>query len=94
MNYVFYDLETTGRSEFWDQIVQVAAILTDENLKIIEKYEEKCKINSSCIPNPKAILVNKIKMKTLLSTNLSSYQLMLNIQKKVFKLVSSSICRL
>ena len=82
MNYVFYDLETTGRSAFWDQIVQVAAIFTDENLRVIEKYEDKCKINSSCIPHPEAILVNKIKMKTLLSTNLSHYQLMLNVQKK------------
>ena len=27
----------------------------------------------SCIPNPEAILVNKIKIKTLLSTNLSHY---------------------
>ena len=33
MNYVFYDLETTGRSAAWDQIIQVAAILTDENLE-------------------------------------------------------------
>ena len=77
MNYIFYDLETTGRSAAWDQIIQVAALLTDDNLNIIDRYEEKCKINSSCIPNPEAILVNKIKIKTLLTTNLSHYQLML-----------------
>lgn len=85
MNYVFYDLETTGRSAYWDQIIQVAVILTDKNLNIIDKYEDKCKINSSCLPNPEAILVNKIKMKTLLSTNLSHYQLMFNIHKKFLK---------
>ena len=45
MNYVFYDLETTGRSSAWDQIIQVAAILTDESLKIIEKYEENVELN-------------------------------------------------
>ena len=33
MNYVFYDLETTGRSFAWDQIIQVAAILTNQNLE-------------------------------------------------------------
>ena len=82
MNYVFYDLETTGRSSAWDQIIQVAAILTDESLKIIEKYEEKCRINSYCIPNPEAILVNKISIGTLLNANISHYQLMVNLKKK------------
>ena len=85
MNYVFYDLETTGRSSAWDQIIQIAAVLTDENLNIKEKFEEKCRINSSCIPNPEAILVNKISIRTLLSTNLSHYQLMINLQKKFTK---------
>ena len=37
MNYIFYDLETTGRSAAWDQIIQVAAILTDKKLNIKEK---------------------------------------------------------
>ena len=83
MNYVFYDLETTGRSAAWDQIIQIAALVTDENLNITEKYEEKCKLKSSCIPNPEAILVNKIKISTLLSSNLSHYQLMMNLQKKI-----------
>ena len=40
MNYVFYDLETTGRSSAWDQIIQVAAILTDQNLNIIENMKK------------------------------------------------------
>ena len=82
MNYIFYDLETTGRSSAWDQIIQVAAVLTDQNLNIKEKYEEKCRINSFCIPNPEAILVNKISIRTLLSTNLSHYQLMINLKRK------------
>ena len=82
MNYVFYDLETTGRSSAWDQIIQVAAILTDQNLNIVEKYEEKCRLKSFCIPNPEAILVNKIKMRTLQNTNLSHYQLMINLKNK------------
>ena len=32
MNIVFYDFETTGRDKYWDQIIQVGAILCDENL--------------------------------------------------------------
>ena len=44
--------------------------------------EEKCRINSYCIPNPEAILVNKISIGTLLNTNISHYQLMINLKKK------------
>ena len=31
MNYVFYDLETSGKNPCWDQILQVGAILVDKN---------------------------------------------------------------
>jgi len=33
MNFVFYDLETTGRNATWDQILQIGAILVDSNFK-------------------------------------------------------------
>ena len=32
-NYVFYDLETSGLSKQFDQILQFGAILTDSELK-------------------------------------------------------------
>ena len=44
MNYVFYDLETTGRNSAWDQIIQVAAILTDDKFNVIDKMEERCRL--------------------------------------------------
>ena len=37
MNFIFYDLETTGRNSTWDQIIQVAAILVDKDFNEIEK---------------------------------------------------------
>ena len=45
MNFIFYDLETTGRNSTWDQIIQVAAILVDENFNEIEKNLKKSEIN-------------------------------------------------
>ena len=34
---IFYDLETTGRSAHWDQIIQIAAICTDEGLNVLDE---------------------------------------------------------
>ena len=82
MNFVFYDLETTGRSIQWDQILQVAAILTDSNLNILDSINETCKIRSYCLPDPEALLVNKLPINSLLNSNYSLYQLVNNISKK------------
>ena len=42
MNYIFYDFETTGRNSDWDQILQLGAILTDEQFQEIDRFEAKC----------------------------------------------------
>ena len=41
MNFIFYDLETTGRNSTWDQIIQVAAILVDKNFNELERFEDR-----------------------------------------------------
>ncbi len=82
MNYIFYDLETTGRSTQWDQILQIAAILTDANLNIIDSINETCKIRSYCLPDPEALLVNRLPIESLLNSNYSLYQLVANIVDK------------
>ena len=90
-NLVFYDLETTGRGENqkktrhgqWDQILQVGAILCDENLIEKDRFEIKCSLNKTLIPNPSALLVNNLSMTTIRNTNdISSYQLMCKMLNK------------
>ena len=55
MNFIFYDLETTGRNICWDQILQIGAILTNEKFACFsvsygggEKPEKQGKVNSGC----------------------------------------------
>ena len=43
---IFYDLETTGRSAYWDQIIQIAAICTDEHLNVLDEMNLIGKLNS------------------------------------------------
>ena len=47
--YVIYDFETTGRNYNWDQIIQVAAILTDDKFNMIDKIEERCRLKKGLV---------------------------------------------
>jgi exodeoxyribonuclease-1 len=55
--FVFYDTETTGTNIVFDQILQFAAILTDDHLREIERFELKCRILPWVVPSPMALLV-------------------------------------
>ena len=69
--YVFWDLETTGKgkkassasfgqSPNWEQILQVGAIVADENLQSTNKTIDKfCRLRTSIIPQPGALLTTK-----------------------------------
>ena len=47
MHFIFYDSETTGTDTTFDQIVQLAAILTDANLNVLDRFETRCHLPSS-----------------------------------------------
>ena len=42
--YIFWDLETTGRNDKFDQITQVGAVLTDHNFEVKDKLEIHSKL--------------------------------------------------
>ena len=44
MQYLFYDLETTGLCESFDQVVRFAAIRTDSDFNEIEQFEIDIKL--------------------------------------------------
>lgn len=64
--YLFYDLETTGRSKCFDQVLQFAAIKTDLELNELERYELQIKLNPDTIPDPEAILIHRIPIEAML----------------------------
>lgn len=58
--YLFYDIETTGLSKPFDQVLQFAAIRTDLNLQELERYELKIKLNPDLTPAPRALITHYI----------------------------------
>ena len=82
MNYVFYDLETTGKNKDWSQIIQFGAILVDENLVELERFESKCNLKTGTVPEPEALIVNNNRIKELSKLNYSHYNLINEINSK------------
>jgi exodeoxyribonuclease-1 len=64
--YLFYDLETTGLSKSFDQVLHFAAIRTDLSLNELNRYELKIKLNPDVIPSPYALLTHKMGIKEIL----------------------------
>ncbi|MDG2187305.1 MAG: exonuclease domain-containing protein [Hyphomicrobiales bacterium] len=94
MNFIFYDFETSGRAEpakktrngQWDQILQVGAILCNEDLAELDRFEMKCSLNKSLIPHPSALLVNNLSMSAISNTNnISNYTLVYKMMEKFKK---------
>jgi exodeoxyribonuclease-1 len=66
MTFAFYDLETTGLSPAFDQPLQFAAILTDDEFREIERVNLRCRIAPHIIPSPWALAVTGVRPAQLL----------------------------
>ena len=84
MPYVFYDTETTGVATAFCQILQFAAIRTDDNLNEIDRFEARCRLLPHIIPSPEALLVTGISPETLTDPGLPThYEAVWEIRKKL-----------
>ena len=72
-NYVFYDFETTGISPTFDQALQFAAIITDDQLKALDRVDIRCQLAPHVLPSPYAMDVTGVTPEKLLDTNLPNY---------------------
>ena len=57
-SYLFYDLETSGLSKAFDQVMQFAAIRVDECLNEMARYEYSIAINKDIIPSATAMITH------------------------------------
>lgn len=81
MNYVFYDFETSGLNYYFDQPIQLAAKLVDENFNVIDKFDEKCRLRDGVIPSPVAMLITKTNLNQL-NKEQSFYEFMDKVHTK------------
>lgn len=76
--YLFYDIETTGLNKCFDQVVQFAAIRTDQALNELERHEFYIKLKKDVIPSPHAFITHRIPLSHL-ENGLSEYLAMKKI---------------
>ncbi len=78
--FLFYDLETTGRSATFDQIVQFAAIRTDSELNELERHNIIIKINPDVIPEAGAMITHRLPIAEI-QEGMCEYEAILVIHK-------------
>lgn len=84
MRFVFYDTETTGTNTSFDQILQFAAICTDEIFNEIDRLEIRSRLLPHIVPAPGAVKVNGITVARLHDPALPShYQMVCAIHEKL-----------
>jgi exodeoxyribonuclease-1 len=66
MPYVFYDTETTGLETAFDQILQFAAIKTDDDFLELDRVNIRSRLLPHIVPSPGALLVTKVTPATLI----------------------------
>jgi exodeoxyribonuclease-1 len=84
MNFVFYDTETTGTDTTFDQILQFAAIRTDDDLNELDRFEIRCRLLRHVVPAPGALLATRVTPAMLTDPSLPThYDAMQTIAQKL-----------
>lgn len=73
MSLVLYDLETTGLSRHFDQIVQFGAVRLDDAFEVVEQYETSCRLQPHIVPAPSALHVTGTSYSDLISPTRRSH---------------------
>ncbi|MYI69088.1 MAG: exodeoxyribonuclease I [Boseongicola sp. SB0673_bin_14] len=84
MPFAFYDLETTGTSPAYDQPLQFAALLADDDLKPLKRVNMRCRLAAHILPSPLAMAVTGVSIDQLTDPALPSwFEMMQEIQRLV-----------
>ncbi len=85
MAYIFYDTETTGLEAGFDQILQFAALVTDDNLDVVEEVNLRCRLLPYVLPSPGALAITGIRPSDIATAPLSHYQMIRAIRALIEK---------
>ena len=73
MPFIFYDTETTGVDTAFDQVLQFAAIKTDDDFVELDRFNFRCRLQPHVVPSPGAVLVTGVTIDQLLDASLPSH---------------------
>lgn len=73
INFLVYDTETTGTATEFDQILQVAVFVTDDELNEIEGIDILCQTQSHVVAIPFALLVTNVSLTQITDKTLQNH---------------------
>ena len=79
MNYVVWDLETDSADTNWLTILEIGAILLDENFKEIERFSARCRIPQDRVPSATALCINRSNIDLLTKKRGSRFDIFLTM---------------
>lgn len=84
LSFVFYDTETTGISTSYDQILQFAAIHTDDDLNELARFETRCRLDDHTVPSAGAFRVTGMTIGKVTAKELPThYEMVCNLKDKL-----------
>lgn len=90
-SYLFYDLETSGFNPAFDQIVQFAAIRTDEDFEEQERHNMLIRLRPDVVPAPGALRTHRIPVEETLLEGIPEYEALLAIHRLFNQAETTSI---
>lgn len=90
-NFIFYDTETTGVNVEFDQIIQFAAILTDQSFREIDRLNIRCRRLPWVIPSPGAMIVTGVTPRQIDDPTLPQFPEMMTIIQETMRSWSPAI---
>ena len=69
MNLVFWDIETDSSNTFFGTIIEIGAILVNNNFQELDKLNIRCRLPEGTIPQAGALLVNQSSLAMLTKAN-------------------------
>ncbi|RWK85293.1 MAG: exodeoxyribonuclease I [Mesorhizobium sp.] len=73
MAFIFYDVETSGADRSFDQVLQFGAVLTDDDLNVVDTFEIRSRLLPHIVPSPGAMLVTGVRVEQLFDPALPSH---------------------
>jgi len=73
MGFVFYDVEATGTHAAFDQILQFAAVRTDDEIQPTERFDTGCRLLPSVVPSPAMLYPSRTPAARLIDPSLPTH---------------------
>ena len=80
MNIVIWDIETDSSNTFFGTIIEIGAILINDNFQELDKLNIRCRLPEGVIPQAGALLVNQSNVSMLTKANYSHYQMLQEVE--------------